>query len=222
VYVFTGQREIGCDTQARVRLACGQKRFQQLIVPVRRLDEDLRVAFAARACFQLHDGGGSGRLLHRQIAYETEALSVQPGSRQSQQQRRRAHERDDAYAVRMRGRDEVRAWISHCGIAGFGQQTDARTLQQRREQSGQLRGIGMLVQRADLDLRERLSHACGFQKRARALRIFCDESIESAYRREHRLGEDAGHCRLPERSRDDEQSAEAQAGLTVAKMSTPN
>src|SRR5581483_2912093 len=76
------EREIGSDAKARAGRARLEQRAKKGVVAVGRLDENLGLALAARACFQLLDAPGALPRVPRQVAAKCEPLTLEPGGHQ--------------------------------------------------------------------------------------------------------------------------------------------
>ena len=111
---------------------------------------------------------------------EGEALPVQSGGHQCQQDGGGADQRHDADAAAMRQVDQVRAGIGDAGAARLGDDADILAGQQGSEQAFEFAGFGVLVERGEV---QRLDRVLGFEGReelARGLGLFHDEVLQLA------------------------------------------
>ena len=89
----------------------------------------------------------------RQIAVEGEALAVQAGGHQREQQRGRADERNDAHAARVREPDERAPGIGDGRAPRFGQQAAVLARSERRDAARAARARRVFVERGDAAFR---------------------------------------------------------------------
>ena len=75
--ILRRQCEVAGDAHHCLRLQRCCQRFEHLVVAVGCLDEYLRLMFSVQTLLKAANGGGTLRLVDRQVADEGEALSVE-------------------------------------------------------------------------------------------------------------------------------------------------
>ena len=112
-------RDVNRYREPCVGRQCFKERIEERSVAVRCFDKELCFACAARF-FGSQNGSAPFSIVLRQVARETEALTVEPRSHERQENRTGAGERYDANAQFMRPCGNLRTGIGNAGAAGFG------------------------------------------------------------------------------------------------------
>ena len=112
------------DAKPRTGCAAFAQGAEKRLVAIGRLDEDLRLALAARALLERSDAARPLARLARQVTAEREALAFEPRGHERERDRARPDERHDAEACRVRRFHERRAWIGDRRAAGLGEQAE--------------------------------------------------------------------------------------------------
>ncbi|ABA48265.1 hypothetical protein BURPS1710b_2913 [Burkholderia pseudomallei 1710b] len=189
------ERQVGRDAHERRRRARRDECIEHRVIAVRRLDEDLRLIRVARLLLEFAQALRARGGVDGQVAVEREALPVQPGGHQREQDRARPDERHDLYAALVRAPHEQRAGIGDGGAAGFRHEPRVGAREHRREQPVDLARGRLHVQLANLDFLDRPFGADFLQERAGRLRVLADVIAERRGARLHGGGQHGGEHR---------------------------
>ena len=124
-FSFAGQ--VGGNTEPCSWPAGGQYGFQQLVIPVRRLDEDLGGTESLRVCLKVAKGFGSLGLVYGQVPYKPELLPIHAAGHQCQQDRAGAYQGSDSGACLVGSLRQQLTGIGDTGATGLTDDADGLT-----------------------------------------------------------------------------------------------
>ena len=148
---------------------------QQRIVAIRRFDKQLSFILLARTLLQSLQTLNPLVFFRRQITLKCKVLPIRTRSHQRQQQTGRADQRPYFKTVFMRQCHQIRARIGHSRTTCLADNTHAASLLQRFQQFRQSLQICVFIQRLQIQLTDRRSHAQMFQMRTRCFFRFHDK-----------------------------------------------
>jgi EAL domain-containing protein (putative c-di-GMP-specific phosphodiesterase class I) len=134
--------EIGRHGEASALVQDRHDICQQCVVPVWRLDEDLRLVIRPRLALQLDQRRAALRALGGKVTQEPETLSLEPARHQREHDGRGPGQGHDANALGMGCRHQQRTGIGDGGSAGFGKQPDVLA-GPHRASSGEIDALGV-------------------------------------------------------------------------------